>query len=503
MNLNVNDWKEFKTSKLFYDMQNGKANQQMLENGNECFYVGAKKDDNGVMLHCVKDESLMTKGNCIIFICNGQGSVGYANYMDVDFIGTTDIVAGYNDNLNEYTGIFLATIYSQERPKYSFGRKWKTHLADTKINLPIQHNADGTPFIDVDKKYSDDGYVPDWKFMEDYIKSLNHKPLTTQNNYETVELKVVKWKEFRLGNLIQKPYKAKAFNKDELEETTEQDFGIHYITRTSENNGCELIVNKKDIPSEFVEEGNAISIGDTTATCFYQADEFITGDHMVVVRAEWLNKLLGMFIVSILQKEQYKYSYGRAFLMERISDTVLAGHRTNDALSGAVRRPQHLRQTRIRRHVDRLPLHRGLIRGGSVSRPQFRTKKTAESVQDSAGFIFLTVVRIPRRSGNRNYSTGRSCISTPSRCWSHSYNKERSETRSQMPRTGERSDRFPATYRIPTSFHRLPICRSWKKCARNWRRVSGLRKVPARSSARNDNVRWRRTATGRPNAAGR
>ena len=32
MNLNVNDWKEFKTSKLFYDMQNGKANQQMLEN---------------------------------------------------------------------------------------------------------------------------------------------------------------------------------------------------------------------------------------------------------------------------------------------------------------------------------------------------------------------------------------------------------------------------------------------------------------------------------------
>lgn len=31
MNLNVNDWKEFKTSKLFYDMQNGKANQQMLE----------------------------------------------------------------------------------------------------------------------------------------------------------------------------------------------------------------------------------------------------------------------------------------------------------------------------------------------------------------------------------------------------------------------------------------------------------------------------------------
>lgn len=232
-------------------------------------------------------------------------------YIDTDSSEGQDILNMFFIAFNKYTG------KADKNQAFT-----PDHITEFMCRA-IQHNADGTPFIDVDKKYSDDGYVPDWKFMEDYIKSLNHKPLTTQNNYETVELKVVKWKEFRLGNLIQKPYKAKAFNKDELEETTEQDFGIHYITRTSENNGCELIVNKKDIPSEFVEEGNAISIGDTTATCFYQADEFITGDHMVVVRAEWLNKLLGMFIVSILQKEQYKYSYGRAFLMERISDTII------------------------------------------------------------------------------------------------------------------------------------------------------------------------------------
>lgn len=84
------------------------------------FLCRREKDDNGVMLHCVKDESLMTKGNCIIFICNGQGSVGYANYMDVDFIGTTDIVAGYNDNLNEYTGIFFSN--------YIFARKTKIFI---------------------------------------------------------------------------------------------------------------------------------------------------------------------------------------------------------------------------------------------------------------------------------------------------------------------------------------------------------------------------------------
>ena len=170
--LNINAWKTFVTKRLFSRLKNGKANQQMLDDGNECFYVGAKRDDNGVMLHCAKDESLITKGNCIVFICNGQGSVGFANYMDVDFIGTTDIVAGYSDQLNQYTGIFLATIYSLERPKYSFGRKWKIHLEKTEVSLPVKHNPDGSVFIDESHKYSDEGFVPDWQYMEDYIKAL-------------------------------------------------------------------------------------------------------------------------------------------------------------------------------------------------------------------------------------------------------------------------------------------------------------------------------------------
>ena len=172
LSLATDTWKSFITEHLFYKLENGKANQQLLSDGSECFYVGAKRDGNGVMLHCAKDEDLITKGNCIVFICNGQGSVGYANYMNTDFIGTTDIVAGYNDQLNQYIGIFLATIYSLERPKYSYGRKWKNHLKTTVVALPVKHNTDGSVFIDKSHKYSDEGYVPDWEFMENYIKSL-------------------------------------------------------------------------------------------------------------------------------------------------------------------------------------------------------------------------------------------------------------------------------------------------------------------------------------------
>lgn len=315
MNLNISEWKPFITSKLFYDLQNGKANQQMLEEGNECFYVGAKKDDNGVMIHCLKNEKLMTKGNCLVFICNGQGSVGYANYMDVDFIGTTDIVAGYNDNLNSEVGAFLATIYSQERPKYSFGRKWKTKLVDTIVNLPIKHNPDGTPFIDKTCKYSDDGYVPDWQFMEDYIKSLHHKPLTTKNKKgQALELKVNEWKEFIVGKIFQTSTTSLSI-KDELERGS-----IPLISRTSMHNGCDGYF---DVSKEKITKGHCITVGAEGIYAFYQPENFATGNKVYTLRNEHLTKYNALFITTILNTEIYKYSYGRARILSKLDNEII------------------------------------------------------------------------------------------------------------------------------------------------------------------------------------
>ena len=109
------------------------------------------------MRRVVRDESVISKGNCIVFIGNGQGSVGYTNYMNDDFIGTADLTAGYNEHLNQYVGMFIVTLLDLERPKYSFGRKWSSRMADTTIKLPV--TAQG---------------LPDWNYMEQYIKSLSY-----------------------------------------------------------------------------------------------------------------------------------------------------------------------------------------------------------------------------------------------------------------------------------------------------------------------------------------
>lgn len=176
--LNVRDWKAFNIQRTseqagLFVIENCKCGSAgELEDGSDINYIGAKKSDNGVMRSVVYDEKLVSKGHGIMFICDGEGSVGYTNYMDKDFIGSTTTSIGYDEALTETNAMFLVTVLDNEKFKYSYGRKYRTHMIEAQIYLPIQLNADGTPCIDNTHKYSDDGYVPDWQYMEDYIKSL-------------------------------------------------------------------------------------------------------------------------------------------------------------------------------------------------------------------------------------------------------------------------------------------------------------------------------------------
>jgi len=157
LNLNFKKYKFFKLGDLF-TFERGKCGsaEKLLEKGDGISYVGAKKEENGFMYNVVKDDNFVTKGSCLVFIGDGQGSVGYSTYQEKDFIGSTTLSMGRNENLNKFNAIFLITLLDKERFKYSFGRKWNGEkLKNTKIKLPV------------DKKGN-----PDWQFMEDYIKSL-------------------------------------------------------------------------------------------------------------------------------------------------------------------------------------------------------------------------------------------------------------------------------------------------------------------------------------------
>ena len=97
---------------------------------------------------------------------------------------------------------------------------------------------------------------------------------------------------------------------------------VLYITRKDERNGISMYVQ----PLEYdgLEKANAITIGDTTATIFYQNRKFITGPHIIILRADWLNIYTAEFIITLLNKEKYRYPvFGRAFTKDLIKQTKL------------------------------------------------------------------------------------------------------------------------------------------------------------------------------------
>lgn len=161
--LDTSNWKYFKLAGKggIFDIEPCKCQNatELLEEGTDIEYIGAKKLDGGFMQWVKIVPELVTEGNCIVFICDGQGSVGYSNYIDHDFIGSTTLSVGRNEKLNKHNAMFIVTILDKERYRYSFGRKYKTNLTKINIKLPARENEQGET-------------IPDWEFMENYIKTL-------------------------------------------------------------------------------------------------------------------------------------------------------------------------------------------------------------------------------------------------------------------------------------------------------------------------------------------
>lgn len=323
MELNVQEWKEYRIDRLFtVVLSKGDIKADDMNSGS-IRLVSSGETDNGIVAH------IDSKGDGKAEIFNGNVITAdmfcNAYYQNECFYavshGRVNILLP-NFEINSYVGLFLSTIINNEKYKYSYGRALYSNVVNSMVvKLPTQFDKDTNRYIiDKNKTYSDEGYVPDWQFMENYIKSLHHKPITTKIKSGNVQaLDVDKWEEFKVSDLFSKIYKAKAHTKEEV---TETDKGIHFVSRTDCNNGVDITVDK-DTRYEGVEEGNCLTIGDTTATCFYQNEKFIAGDHMVVLRADWLNLKRGLFFRTLFAQEGIRYCYGRAYRIDLIKATLL------------------------------------------------------------------------------------------------------------------------------------------------------------------------------------
>lgn len=336
--IDTRDWEFFDFPKVFR-MENGFYNKKPESSKVGTIpFIGATDKNNGVTDYFTLEEieSASKTGeepnqeiDVKLFaphaLCvTNNGSVGYAYYQDKPFTCSHDVNPLYriDGDFNEFTALFVATVIMHDRYRWGYGRKWRPkRMKNSKLKLPIQKDANGRPIIDANKKFSGSGFLPDWEFMETFIKTLNYKlPETKQTVHDNISS--ANWIPFTFEELDIEIYKAKAHAKVDMDFSKSRQLGrLPFVSRTELNNSVDGWVFKDE--ESGIEEGNALVVGDTTSTISYQPNPFVAGDHIVVIRAEWLNKYTGLFIQTLLNKERYRYSYGRAFKMDLIKTTKL------------------------------------------------------------------------------------------------------------------------------------------------------------------------------------
>lgn len=295
-------WGEFKVESLFVIEKCKCSNVSLLKNGNTP-YIGATNRNNGVVRHVECCSKLVTKGNCIAFICDGEGSIGYSIYKFEDFIGSTTVKVGRMKRLNRYIGLFMTTVADRVRGKYNFGfKRTEDHLNKETILLPITSSGD-----------------PDYDFMEQYMRCIERKSISAYKanilkrieNLSTIDgiipLNKKTWDEFKLGEL----FRIEAGKSKGLNHLKFNSKGISYLGATNNNNGLLTTVERVE---SMIQKGNCIAFirnGEgSMGYSIYKKEDFIATADITVGYNDNLNPYIGMFITTIADRVRGKYNFG-------------------------------------------------------------------------------------------------------------------------------------------------------------------------------------------------
>lgn len=280
ININNKDcllnWKEFEISRLFTIKSPAARTIKSYSEG-KTPYVSSGSFNNGIVsyLEPMADEKI-EKGQCITV----SPLDGSAFFQEEDFLGRggagSAISLLYNLNLTRYNALFICTIIKIMAEKFGYNDALTSdNLRKLRIKLPIEYKEDGSRVYDSEKRYSDEGFVPDWGGMEKCMKELKKKVDKSLDSFQAVSLSkqesmdVSGWREFPIADFFDF-----SLPKGDLQVKKVEDGDIPLITPSNFNNGLLMKISAESESTLYA--ANSLTVDMFGNAYFQEANFFVT-----------------------------------------------------------------------------------------------------------------------------------------------------------------------------------------------------------------------------------
>lgn len=309
-------------------------------------YVTRTVSDNGYMGTCGNTDKI-NPGNCITI----GAETGVAFYQPADFVAGNKVYRLSADDLTEKHYLYLAGALNKLTKNYSYSNaRTPEKIKKEQILLPVIQDESGIPIIDTAFHYHDDGYIPDWQYMQDRIAELEQDRIAELDAY----LKVTGLEDYTLTEedkeVLSLSSEAVSDEGDALE-TDRRDgkirFGkfkasdlfdikkgkrltkadmtkgdINFIGSTATNNG----VTAKIGNTEYLHPGYTITVSynGSVGEVFLQEEHFWASDDVNVWYPKFkFNTKVIEYMMTAIKKCREKYNYAAKWTLDKMQNEML------------------------------------------------------------------------------------------------------------------------------------------------------------------------------------
>jgi len=278
-----------------FDIKNSPSleliNCEQIENG--IFFVSRTSANNGIVARIKQLDDLEPMPANAITVALG-GSVLSSFYQEEPFYTAFHIACLYpKTELTKEQMLYYAYVIEQNKYRYNYGRQANKTLKNILV-----------PDINELPEYVSKISLSDYEFEK--------QPILNQ----TLELNTENWKWFRYDEIFE------IFTSSDSNYLKSEIGNIPYISSTQFNNGVSSFVNSEPTQNE-----NTITVArnGSVGSAFYHSYNYCASpDDVRIFKPKFeMNKYIALFLCTLIEKEKYRFTYGRKFGTKRMQATKI------------------------------------------------------------------------------------------------------------------------------------------------------------------------------------